>query len=74
MQKQTRLLDEATSENQLLLENVMPKGMAQRVRVGQGEITERIEDVTVVFAELKGLAAIHAGDVRQRVGGRRSSG
>ena len=56
VQKQTRLLEQATSENQQLLENVMPKGMAQRVRVGQGEITERIEDVTVVFAELKGLA------------------
>lgn len=56
VQKQTRMLEEATSENQLLLENVMPKGMAKRVRIGQGEITERIEDVTVVFAELKGLA------------------
>jgi class 3 adenylate cyclase len=56
VQKQTRLLEEATTQNLQLLENVMPKGMAQRVRVGQGEITERIEDVTVVFAELKGLA------------------
>jgi class 3 adenylate cyclase len=56
VQKQTRRLEEATSENQLLLENVMPKGMAKRVRFGQGEITERIEDVSVVFAELKGLA------------------
>ena len=68
VQKQTRMLEEATSENQLLLENVMPKGMAQRVRFGQGQITEQIDDVTVVFAELKGLAAIHAGDVRHRIG------
>ncbi len=56
VQKQTRMLEAATSENQLLLENVMPKGMAQRVRFGQGQITERFEDVSVVFAELKGLA------------------
>ena len=56
VQKQTRMLEEATSENQQLLENVMPKGMAQRVRFGQGEISERIEDVSVVFAELQGLA------------------
>jgi class 3 adenylate cyclase len=56
VQKQTRLLEDATTQNQRLLENVMPKGMAQRVRIGQGEITEQIEDVTVVFAELKGLA------------------
>lgn len=56
VQKQTRMLEAATSENQQLLENVMPKGLAQRVRVVQGEITERVEDVTVVFAELKGLA------------------
>jgi class 3 adenylate cyclase len=34
----------------------MPKGMAQRVRFGQGQITEQIDDVTVVFAEMKGLA------------------
>jgi class 3 adenylate cyclase len=56
VQKQTKLLEQATHENQTLLENVMPKGLAHRVRVGQGEITERIEDVSVVFAELKGLA------------------
>ena len=56
VQKQTRLLEDATSQNQRLLENVMPKGMAQRVRIGQGEINERIDDVTIVFAELKGLA------------------
>ncbi len=56
VQKQTRMLEAATAENQQLLENVMPKGLAQRVRLAQGEITERVEDVTVVFAELKGLA------------------
>ena len=56
VQKQTRLLEAATSENQQLLENVMPKGLAQRVHFGQGQITERVEDVSVVFAELKGLA------------------
>jgi len=56
VQKQTHLLEEATTQNQRLLENVMPKAMAQRVRVGQGEITEKIEDVSVVFAEIKGLA------------------
>ena len=56
VQKQTRLLEQATTQNQRLLENVMPKGMAQRVRVGQGEISEQVDDVSVVFAELKGLA------------------
>src|SRR5262249_22725743 len=56
VQKQTQMLEEATLENRQLLENVMPKGLAQRVHVGQGEISERIEDVTVAFAELRGLA------------------
>jgi class 3 adenylate cyclase len=56
VQKQTRMLEDATSENQLLLEHVMPKGLAERVRFGQGRINERIEEVTVAFAELKGLA------------------
>lgn len=56
VRKQTRLLEDATQQNQQLLENVMPKGMAQRMQLGHGNITEHIEDVSVVFAELKGLA------------------
>ncbi len=56
VQKQTRMLEAATSENQLLLENVMPKRIAERVRVGGGVAAEHFEDVTVVFAELRGLA------------------
>ena len=56
VRKQTLLLEDATLQNQRLLENVMPKAMAQRMRVGQGDITETIEDVSVVFAQLRGLA------------------
>ncbi len=56
VKKQTRLLEDATLQNQQLLENVMPKAMAKRMRVSQGDISETIEDVTVVFAELRGLA------------------
>ena len=56
VKKQTRLLEDATLRNQQLLENVMPKAIAQRMRVSQGDISETIEDVTVVFAELRGLA------------------
>jgi class 3 adenylate cyclase len=56
VRKQTHLLEAATTQNQLLLENVMPKALAQRVKVGAAEITERIDEVTVVFAELRGLA------------------
>jgi class 3 adenylate cyclase len=56
VEKQTRLLEDATLQNQKLLENVMPKVMAQRVRLGHGDISETIEDVTIAFAELRGLA------------------
>ena len=56
VRKQTRLLDDATLQNQKLLENVMPKAMAQKMRIGQGDISETIEEVTVVFAQLRGLA------------------
>ena len=56
VQKQTRLLEDVTLQNQVLLENVMPRGMAQRMRLGHGSINERVEDVTVVFMELQGLA------------------
>ena len=56
VQKQAMLLEQATAQNQRLLENVMPKGMVQRVKAGHAGITEQIDDVSVVFAELKGLA------------------
>ncbi|MCB1729489.1 MAG: adenylate/guanylate cyclase domain-containing protein [Halieaceae bacterium] len=56
VRKQTRLLEDATLQNQQLLENVMPKAMAKRLRVNQGDFCETVEDVTVVFAELRGLA------------------
>lgn len=56
VKKQTRLLEDATLQNQQLLENVMPKAMAKRMRLSKGDISETIEDVTVVFAELRGLA------------------
>jgi class 3 adenylate cyclase len=56
VRKQTRLLEEATHKNEALLRNVMPRGVAERVQVGQDEIIENIDDVTVVFAELRGLA------------------
>jgi len=56
VQKQTRLLEDVTLQNQVLLENVMPRGVAQRMRLGHGSINERVEDVTVVFMELQGLA------------------
>ena len=56
VQKQTRLLEDVTLQNQVLLENVMPRGMAQRMRLGHGNISEQVEDVTVVFMEIQGLA------------------
>ncbi len=56
VQKQTRLLEDMTLQNRVLLENVMPRGMAQRMQLGHGSITERVDDVTVVFMELRGLA------------------
>ncbi len=57
VQKQTRMLEEATSgESAVARERDAERIWRNACASRKGEITERVEDVTVVFAELKGLA------------------
>ncbi|MCZ6887888.1 MAG: HAMP domain-containing protein [Gammaproteobacteria bacterium] len=55
VRSQTRTLEVLTRDNQQLLENLMPKGLADRMRVSDDDISEVIDNVTVIFAEVRGL-------------------
>ncbi|TDJ37968.1 MAG: HAMP domain-containing protein [Gammaproteobacteria bacterium] len=55
VRKQTHLIEEVSQENQRLLENMLPRRMAQRVRLGDEELIETVDDVSVLFVELNGL-------------------
>lgn len=55
---QTRLIEEVTLENERLLGNILPRRIAQQVRQGSSELHETVPEVSVVFAELRGLAAL----------------
>ncbi len=64
--KQTQLIEQASRENELLLENMLPQRFAQIVRQGSEDARETIPEVSVIFAELRGLAEItrsHSADV-----------
>jgi class 3 adenylate cyclase len=58
VRKQTSLIDEVSQENQRLLENMLPRRMAQRVRLGDEELIETVDDVSVLFVELHGLVEL----------------
>ncbi len=55
---QTRMIEEVTRENERLLGNILPRRIAQQVRQGSSEVHETVPEVSVVFAELRGLAAL----------------
>lgn len=59
VRQQTRLIEEVSRENQRLLENMLPRRMAQRVRHGDDEeLIETVDDVSVVFVEVHGLVEL----------------
>jgi len=54
--KQTRLIEQVSGENERLLANMLPRRIAQRVQRGDDEdMVETVPDVSVVFAETRGL-------------------
>lgn len=56
VRRQTRLIEDVSTENQRLLENMLPRRMAQQVRRGDEDLIETVADVSVVFVEIRGLA------------------
>jgi class 3 adenylate cyclase len=56
--KQTSLIEEVSKENERLLGNILPRRFAQQVQHGSSELRETIPEVSVIFAEIRGLANI----------------
>ena len=56
--KQTRMIEQVSRENEELLANMLPQRFAQNVQRGSEDARETIPEVSVIFAELRGLAEI----------------
>ena len=56
--KQTQLIEQASRENERLLANMLPHRFAQNEKRGSEDARETIPEVSVIFAELRGLAEI----------------
>lgn len=64
IRKQQVLLDQKTHENEVLLLNILPKPVADRVRKGEEQIADQAQQVTVLFASIVGFTELAA---RQKV-------
>jgi class 3 adenylate cyclase/putative methionine-R-sulfoxide reductase with GAF domain len=58
VEERTRDLEVAHARTEALLLNVLPAGIAGRLRGGEVRIAERFEDVTVLFADLVGFTQL----------------
>jgi len=54
--KQTSVIEQISSENQRLLENLLPSRIAAQFRQSNRELRETVPDVSVIFVEIRGLA------------------
>ena len=52
---QTRLVQEMNRENEKLLTSVLPERVARRLKGGERQIADRIPEVSVLFARLRGF-------------------
>ena len=52
---QTRLVQQINLENEKLLSSVLPERIANRLKSGERKIADQIEEVSVLFASLRGL-------------------
>ena len=62
-----RLVEQANRENERLLLNILPQSIVSRLRSGELTIADRIDEITVLFADVVGFteisARLTAGDV-----------
>ncbi len=56
--KQTGMIEEVSRENERLLADMLPQRYAQNLQRGSEEARETIPEVSVIFAELRGLVEI----------------
>ncbi|MCZ6710647.1 MAG: HAMP domain-containing protein [Gammaproteobacteria bacterium] len=56
--QQTRLIERVSNENERLLGNLLPRRIAQQVKHGDEDLVETVPDVSVLFAETRGLVEV----------------
>lgn len=58
LQTQTALVDQKNQENERLLFSVFPSAIARRLQRGESQIAEEVNNVAVLFADLKGFSKL----------------
>jgi class 3 adenylate cyclase len=58
IRKQQQLLEQRSHETEVLLLNILPKPVADRVRKGEEQIADHVQQVTVLFASIAGFAEL----------------
>jgi len=53
-----REVERANAENERLLLNILPASIAERLRRGEGVIADRVEEMTVLFADIVGFSQL----------------
>jgi class 3 adenylate cyclase len=53
-----REVERAHAENERLLLNILPASIAERLRGGEGLIADRVEEMTVLFADIVGFSQL----------------
>jgi len=53
-----REVERAHAENERLLLNILPASIAERLRQGEGVIADRVEEMTVLFADIVGFSQL----------------
>ena len=56
IKEQKKLIEQRDQENDLLLQNILPADIAQRMKAGEEQIVDHIPNVSVIFSVLTGLS------------------
>lgn len=56
IKEQKKLIEQRDQENDLLLQNILPVEIAQRMKAGEEQIVDHIPNVSVIFSVLTGLS------------------
>jgi len=60
VREKTELIEQKNAENELLLRNILPGVIAERLKQGEKSIADGFADVTVLFADVVGFTAFSA--------------
>lgn len=52
LRRQSKELEETLSQKDRLLESILPKAVAERMRAGENQIVDQVSDATVVFVDI----------------------